>query len=77
MRVIATEGLKVPTEANPREYITPESADANGPGVEIEPTAYYIRRLADKELVEVDGVQPNPTGPAAAKGAAAKGKSSD
>lgn len=47
MKVIAAEGLKVPTEANPREYITTEA-------VEIEPTSYYLRRLADAELVEVD-----------------------
>lgn len=67
MRVIATEGLKVPTEADPRKYITPESADANGPGVEIEVTAYYLRRLADNELVEVVAEQANPTEAAAGK----------
>lgn len=54
MKVIAAEGLKVPTEANAREYI--ESTP-----VEIEMTAYYIRRMADGELVEVADVQPNPT----------------
>lgn len=47
MKVIAAQGLKVPTEQNPREYIT--EADA----VEIEVTAYYLRRLADRELIEV------------------------
>ncbi len=47
MKVIAAPGLKVPNENNPREYITPDIA------VEIEVTAYYMRRLADNELVEV------------------------
>lgn len=55
MKVIAAEGLKVPTEANPRVYI-----DATTP-VEIEPTAYYLRRLADRELTEVVAGQENPT----------------
>lgn len=47
MKVIAAPGLKVPNENNPREYITPDIA------VEIEVTAYYMRRLADNELVKV------------------------
>ena len=62
MKVIAAQGLKVPTEANPREYIT----DAQD--VEIEPTAYYLRRLADHELVEVVGEQENPTSKATVPG---------
>lgn len=48
MKVIAAQGLKVPTEQNPRQYIT----DADP--VDIEPTAYYLRRLADRELLEVE-----------------------
>ncbi len=55
MKVIAAAGLKVPTEANPRQYITEETE------VEIEPTAYYLRRLADRELTEVVAAQENPT----------------
>lgn len=55
MKVIAAPGLKVPTEADPRKYIT-EDAPA-----EIEVTAYYLRRMADKELVEVAAGQANPT----------------
>lgn len=58
MKVIAATGLKVPTEANPREYITEDTP------VEIEPTAYYLRRLADNELTEVVAAQENPTGKA-------------
>ena len=56
MKVIAAPGLKVPTEHNPREYIT---ADAP---VEIEVTAYYLRRMADDELIEVSDA---PAAPAA------------
>lgn len=55
MKVIAAQGLKVPTEANPRDYITDSTA------VEIEATAYYLRRLADNELLEVGAAQENPT----------------
>lgn len=60
MKVIAAEGLKVPQEGNPRQYITDAEA------VEIEPTAYYLRRLADRELTEVVAAQENPTGKAGA-----------
>ena len=55
MKVIATPGLKVPTEANPREYILDTTE------VEIEVTAYYLRRLADNELVEIAAVPADPT----------------
>jgi hypothetical protein len=63
MKVIAAEGLKVPTEGNPRQYITDAQA------VEIEVTAYYLRRLADRELKEVAAGQADPTdsGSAASK----------
>lgn len=61
MKVIAAPGLKVPTEANPRAYITESDA------VEIEVTAYYLRRLADNELVEVAAVPADPTAVAAGK----------
>jgi hypothetical protein len=50
MKVIAAPGLKVPKENNPREYIT------EGEAQEVEVTAYYVRRLADNELVEIVGV---------------------
>ena len=55
MRVQAAEGLQVPREDNPREYIGAEPA-------EITPTNYYIRRIAAGELVEVAGEAQNPTG---------------
>ena len=47
MKVIATPGLKVPTEADPRQYITDSQP------VDVDVTAYYLRRMADNELVEV------------------------
>lgn len=55
MKVKAAPGLKVPREDNPRTYITDSEP------VEIEMTGYYIRRMADSDLVEVADEQPNPT----------------
>lgn len=46
MKVKAASGLRVPTEQNPRKYITEKEA------VTIPLTPYYQRRLANKELVE-------------------------
>lgn len=48
MKVIAAPGLKVPKEDKPREYITQDEA------VEVAESAYYMRRLADGDLVKVD-----------------------
>jgi hypothetical protein len=65
MRVQAAPGLKVPREDDPRKYITDEEP------VEIEVTGYYVRRLADGDLVEVAGEQSGPTGTVAKKTTAA------
>lgn len=46
MKVIAALGLLVPTEHNPRVYIDDQTP------FEIEHTHYYVRRLADGDLVE-------------------------
>lgn len=46
MRVQAAPGIKVPREGNPRDYITDSES------VEVEMTAYYIRRMSDGDLVE-------------------------
>lgn len=46
MKVIAATGLLVPMEHNPRVYIDDKTP------VEIEHTHYYVRRLADGDLVE-------------------------
>lgn len=48
MLVKAAPGLKVPMEDKPRDYIT----DAES--VEVPESAYYLRRLADDDLVESD-----------------------
>lgn len=45
MLVTAAPGIKVPKEDKPREYIT--GADA----VEVPDSAYYLRRVADGDLV--------------------------
>lgn len=55
MRVQAAPGLKVPREDDPRKYIT----DAEP--VDIEMTGYYIRRMAEGDLVEVAAAQSDPT----------------
>lgn len=49
MRVTAAEGLRVPVEGNPRQYIEHNPAEP----VEVPDTSYYRRRLLAKELVEV------------------------
>lgn len=52
MKVLAAPGIKVPMEEKPREYITdaaPEGVDA----YEVPETTYYLRRIADGDLVEV------------------------
>lgn len=48
MKVKAAEGLLVPKEDDHRQYIGSEEA------VDIDPTPYYIRRMATGELLEVD-----------------------
>lgn len=47
MYVKAAPGLKVPKENKPRDYIADDEA------VEVEASAYYLRRLSDGDLVEV------------------------
>jgi len=63
MKVKAAPGLRVPMEENPRNHIT-DAAE----GVEIQHTHYYVRRLADGDLVEV------PDEPAAEAAASAPAK---
>ena len=62
MNVIAAPGLKVPMEHNPREYI----GDAEPVQLE-ECTYYYVRRLADGDLLEVQA-KPAKAGKAVALG---------
>lgn len=54
----AAPGLRVPHERHPRKYIT-------GDGTVVVPaTAYYLRRVSDGELVEVDDAPPAAAGKA-------------
>jgi len=46
MKVIAAQGIKVPMEDKPRDYITDAAA------VDVPESAYYLRRLADGDLLE-------------------------
>jgi hypothetical protein len=65
----AAPGLRVPHERHPRKYIT-------GDGTVVVPaTAYYLRRISDGELVEVE-VEVDDAPPAAA-GKANKPKSKE
>ena len=62
MKVIAAAGLKVPMEHDPARYITEHEP------VEIDASHYYVRRLADGDLVEAPGdaaALPAPRKPAA------------
>lgn len=47
MKVAAAPGLQVPKEDKPREYITQDEE------VEVPESAYYLRRIADGDLVVV------------------------
>ncbi|RDE72676.1 DUF2635 domain-containing protein [Haemophilus sputorum] len=50
MKVIATKGVRVPMEDAPHQYITENEV------VEVEATTYYLRRIADGDLL-VDKAQ--------------------
>lgn len=52
MLVKAAPGINVPKEDKPREYITDASA------VEVPDSAYYLRRLADGDLVAASKTKP-------------------
>lgn len=52
MLVKAAPGLKVPMEEKPRVYITDTPPDGEQ-GYTVPETAYYLRRLADGDLVTV------------------------
>lgn len=47
MLVKATEGLKVPMENKPNTYIDDTAS------VQVEESAYYLRRISDGDLVQV------------------------
>lgn len=52
MLVLAAPGIKVPQEEKPRDYITDTPPEGEA-GFTVPDTAYYLRRLADGDLVEV------------------------
>lgn len=52
MLVLARAGLKVPLEEKPREYIT-DTPPEGLPGFEVAESAYYLRRAAEGDLVQV------------------------
>jgi hypothetical protein len=49
MQVKAAKGLNVPKEDSPRTYFTHDEM-----GEPVEMTPYVLRRLADRELIQVD-----------------------
>ncbi|WP_404991327.1 DUF2635 domain-containing protein [Cupriavidus pauculus] len=51
MKVRAAPGLRVPTEDNPRRYITAAEP------VDVPRSAYYLRALADGDLVPADDAE--------------------
>lgn len=46
MNVIAAPGIQVPKEDKPHDYITDTDA------VDVPETAYYLRRIADGDLLD-------------------------
>lgn len=52
MKVLAVKGIKVPKEDKPREYITDTPPDGET-GFDVPESAYYLRRIADGDLVIV------------------------
>ncbi|OXI36768.1 DUF2635 domain-containing protein [Burkholderia aenigmatica] len=48
MKVIAKAGLSVPKEGKPRQYVTDSQA------VDVPESAYYMRRVAEGDLVRQD-----------------------
>lgn len=53
MLVLAAPGIKVPLEEKPRDYIT-ETPPEGEAGYTVPDTAYYLRRVTDGDLVEVE-----------------------
>lgn len=54
MRVTAAEGLRVPLENKPRQYVDAEPVD-------VPDTSYYRRRLAAGELIQAPAVSDSTT----------------
>lgn len=54
--VVASPGLKVPMEGKPRDYITDAAP------VAVEESAYYLRRMAEGDLVIAEPAAPKKKG---------------
>lgn len=54
MKVKAATGLRVPKESKPRQYITDTDV------VEVPETAYYLRSVANGDLVRTDAPTAKP-----------------
>ena len=53
MRVLAAPGIKVPLEEKPRDYIT-DTPPEGETGYTVPDTAYYLRRIWDGDLTDID-----------------------
>lgn len=53
MRVIAAPGIRVAREEKPRDYIT-DTPPEGETGFVVPDSAYYLRRLADGDLIDLD-----------------------
>ena len=52
MLVNAAKGLSVPKESKPHDYIT-DTPPKGAKGVAVPESAYYLRRIADGDLIVV------------------------
>jgi hypothetical protein len=68
MQVVASPDVKVPKEGNPRAYITQDEA------TEVPESYYYLRRLADGDLIRLPEAVPVKAGKAASKTTASNAK---
>jgi len=55
MQVLAAPGLKVPMEGKPRDYILDTPPEGAAAYTVADDSAYYARRVAEGDLVVVDG----------------------
>ena len=53
MKVLAAPGILVPKEHNPRDYISDTPPEGSG-AYEVPDSAYYLRRIADGDLIDVE-----------------------
>ncbi len=66
MRVKAAPDIRFPREDKPRNYIEQDEA-------EVPATAYYLKAIADGDLVDLDAVKAAPAATAKSAGGASNG----